>query len=320
MFIADAHCDLLGYLQFNPNSSPLDLHVPCALPHLQKGKVGLQVMAIFTVTEPNSSKDGLSESLFFKNLSKNYADSCFEVNAQTINEVGQNKVGVLAAIENASGFCEETDSFEEGIRKLEEIQKNVGTIFYISFTHHLENRFGGGNYTKIGLKEDGKRLLAYLSGKKIAVDLAHTSDQLAEGILKEIQTKNLDVPVIASHSNFRSLFTHQRNLPDELVQEILKQKGIIGINWLIHYLGDSERRIYEQIEHAFKIGAENAISSGADLFFLRGYKDKMFFDEYQTASDSPKLLQNLEQRGLSQSQVKAFAHQNMLDYLKRLWA
>ncbi len=70
-------------------------------------------------------------------------------------------------------------------------------------THHGENRFGGGNSTGIGLKKDGEALLEYISEKKIAIDLSHTSDALAGDILNYIVKNKLGLSVLASHSNFR---------------------------------------------------------------------------------------------------------------------
>jgi microsomal dipeptidase-like Zn-dependent dipeptidase len=63
--------------------------------------------------------------------------------------------------------------------RLDEIVRACKKLFYISFTHHTENRFGGGNYSdNIGLKKDGEQLLEYMDGKSIAIDFAHASDQL----------------------------------------------------------------------------------------------------------------------------------------------
>ncbi len=65
---------------------------------------------------------------------------------------------------------------------------------------------------------------------RIAVDLSHTSDRLADEILNEIDRKGYTMGVIASHSNARKVCHHPRNLPDHLIKEIVARKGIIGIN------------------------------------------------------------------------------------------
>ena len=115
---------------------------------------------------------------------------------------------------------------------MERIIDNVGNLFYIGLTHHLENRFGGGNFSKAGLKDDGKALLDYLDNKQIAVDFSHTSDALAYDILEYISKKNLKIPILASHSNYRPNFDHPRNLPDDIAKEIINQKGLIGLNFV----------------------------------------------------------------------------------------
>jgi len=48
------------------------------------------------------------------------------------------------------------------------------------------------------------------AGKQIPIDLSHTSDLLAEGILNHIDSQKLEIPVIASHSNFRAIWNHRR--------------------------------------------------------------------------------------------------------------
>jgi membrane dipeptidase len=88
---------------------------------------------------------------------------------------------------------------EIGFERLEQIINTVSRILYIGFTHHAENRFGGGNNSKVGLKEDGKKLLQYLNGKKIAVDFSHASDALARDILDYLSDHNLEVPILANH-------------------------------------------------------------------------------------------------------------------------
>ena len=73
-----------------------------------------------------------------------------------------------------------------------------------------------------------KVLIDYLSDKKIAIDLAHTSDQLAHDIFNYTAQRNYKIPILASHSNFRSVYPNNRNLPDELVKELIARKGLIG--------------------------------------------------------------------------------------------
>ncbi len=323
--IADAHCDLLGHLEFKQaqNATPHDPEARCSLPQLRAGNVGLQVTAIFTVTKSGSSKHGIGQSEWFKKIlmeEPNFVSQFPDNKPFNKDFFEKNKTFLVAAIENASGFWAEDETFEQGIKNLTQITENVGQLFYISLTHHLENRFGGGNQTTVGLKKDGKRFLEYLSDKKIALDFAHASDPLIIDALNFMDKNNLEIPVIASHSNLRKLHFHPRNLPTELAQEILKRGGIIGLNWLHKYLGKKEKiaKNLQMLIEDFK--AEKQVCSGADLFStgVIASEEMFFYPEYQTAADFPKLMSDLEKFGFSEQHLRDFAHGNLIRFIQKL--
>lgn len=131
----------------------------------------------------------------------------------------------------------------------------MSRILYIGFTRHAENRFGGGNNSKVGLKEDGKKLLQYLNGKKIAVDFSHASDTLASDILDYLSDHNLEVPILASHSNYRKVFNQTRNLPDHIAKEIIQRGGIIGVNFLRAFVNnENPNALYHHINRGIELG------------------------------------------------------------------
>jgi microsomal dipeptidase-like Zn-dependent dipeptidase len=237
--IIDMHCDLLSYLCVVPEANPYAKDdIVCAIPWLIQGGVRTQVMAIYTDVRPESMSLASKQATIFSKLLKNNSmDLAFANEDFLSNWEKQRQVGIIASVENAAGFGNETASWPEIHAQFDSILKQVERIAYISLTHHTENRFGGGNYTDgIGLKDDGKKLLDYMAGKQIPIDLSHTSDLLAEGILNHIDAENLDVSVIASHSNFRNIWNHRRNLTDEFAKEIIHRDGIIGVNFLRDYL------------------------------------------------------------------------------------
>ncbi|MHA3047827.1 membrane dipeptidase [Riemerella anatipestifer] len=86
-------------------------------------------------------------------------------------------------------MCEEDSLLENTFSNLDGIIKQTSSVFYLSLIHNSENRFGGGNNTCIGLKEDGEILIDYLAYKNIAIDLSHTSDKLAYDIVNFFDKK-----------------------------------------------------------------------------------------------------------------------------------
>lgn len=324
--IFDLHCDLLSYLARVPKADAMKTDdIGCAIPHLQKGNVKLQILAMFTATKSGSSKIGMRESLEFQKLLKEYGDKL-----QTATDVStlkklptSQKIGVLAAIENASGFCEEDDKLKDGLKKLEKLIKNVERILYISLTHHDENRFGGGNLSKnVGLKKDGEALLEYVEGRKIAVDLSHTSDALAHDILNYTNKKNLNIPISASHSNFRKIFVHPRNLLDEIAEEIIARGGIIGINFIKDFLNPKkEEALIEHILYGIEKW-DDCLCFGADFFCTKEVPEqeghKVYWEQHQDASKYPAILQRLGS-DLSTKQLEGLAFRNALTFIDKIW-
>jgi membrane dipeptidase len=324
--IVDLHCDMLSYLAKVPAANPYSKDdIACAIPWLKAGGVRMQVMAIYTDVNPESMKLASKQAdIFQKLLAENPMDLAYAGPDFLANWKNQKNVGIIASVENAAGFGNETATLDEIKSQFDSILEKCKKLAYISLTHHTENRFGGGNYTDgIGLKDDGKHLLDYMAGKKIPIDLSHTSDLLAEGILNHIDTEKLDVPVIASHSNFREIWNHRRNLTDEFAKEIIYRGGIIGVNFLRAFLdNDVPERLFEHLLHGFQIKGEKAMCFGADFFYTKNFGDPsripFYFPLAENSSKYPGLLEHLE-TDLGDQHLANLAYENALNFYKKLW-
>lgn len=324
--IVDLHCDLLSYLAKVPAANPYSKDdIACAIPFLKAGGVRMQVLAIYTDVNPDSMKLASKQADIFQDLlEKNPLDLSFADPEFLSNWKSQNNVGIIASVENAAGFGNEAASMDEIKAQFDSILERTKNLAYISLTHHTENRFGGGNYTDgIGLKEDGKRLLDYMSGKKIPVDLSHTSDLLAEGIFNHIDAEKLDIPIIASHSNFREIWNHRRNLTDEFAKEIIYREGIIGVNFLRAFLdNDVPERLFDHLLHGFHIGGKKAMCFGADFFYTKDFGDPsripFYFPIAENSSKYPSLIDHLENE-LNEQELANLAYKNALNFYKNLW-
>ncbi len=323
--VIDFHCDLLSYLESVPNATPYDSAIGCSIPAMKEGNVALQIMAIYTATEKGSTESALQQSIIFKKLLDEYSEDLTLLDeVDDLDSIStSSKVGILASIENASGLCEEDQPLDEGFENLEKIIENTERILYIGLTHHTENRFGGGNYSQAGLKDDGKELLEYISGRKIAIDFSHTSDALAYDILDHISKNNFDIPILASHSNYRKVLDHPRNLPDELAKEIINRNGLIGINLVRAFVNKEDPNvIYNHIDHGLQIGGKDSICFGADYFFPGTLPDPSrapyYFAGQETSACYPSMLETISQRH-SPEIAQRIGSENAINFLKRIW-
>lgn len=322
--IIDLHCDLLSYLEAVEGSSPHDTEaIGCAIPHLKAGGVKLQVCALYCPTESGSSEKGMRQGDIFHELIDSGVFKAWEMRNTTWDKVMEDdSIYIVPAIESASVFAEEDERPEKALYRLELLMGKIGKPLYISLTHHSANRFGGGNMTTEGLQPDGGLLLEYLDKRDIAVDLSHTSAKLAHEIFKYISARELEIPLIASHSNFQAITSHARNLPDPYVEYLIKKEGLQGINFIKDFLGgEDSAMLFEHFRHGQKMGARMAFAG--DFFAPetmppeyvdpKGY----YFPEFKDATAYPAILKQLSEF-MDEDELKDLSHRNALAFLKQL--
>ncbi|MCP5506432.1 MAG: membrane dipeptidase [Chlamydiales bacterium] len=292
--IFDLHCDLLAYLSEIEKSSPLDEASRCSLPLLEQGGVKWQTLAVFSEKKEGSRKEAKNQLACYRQMMRDFPET---------------PTNFLLAVESCCGLLEEEEPLELLFPRFEEEQ-----WLYISLTWKEENRFGGGDQTEVGLKPDGEVLLEYMDGKGVAIDLSHTSDALAEGIINHIDKKGLNLIPIASHSNFRAIKDHPRNLPDYLAKEIIYRGGVIGINFVRHFVGNEPQDFLNHVAHGLSLGGEEALALGADFFggiSLPAIEHlKPFYQEpFSSSRCYPEFLKCLRKE-FSEAQVQKIASQN----------
>lgn len=302
MRVADLHCDLLWFLSKDKTRTPFDAESQASIPLMKEGKVALQVFPIYTTTDSDSAVQGATQF-------------------QIYDQWSQHEITSRMAIENASSFCDEEEPIEKGLERLAAWHQKHPLV-YISLTWNEENRFGGGAETQVGLKEDGKRLLQWMSGQHIAVDLSHASDPLAHEILEAISSHS--ITPIASHSNFRSVCSHSRNLPDAIAQKIVQRGGVIGMNLVRHFLGlNGPEDLLAHVEHAHALGIEKSLCLGADFFpevdvdERKAHLKPYFFDQFSTSACYPRLRQLLLSK-FSEPFVNHLMYDRLIQFLESL--
>jgi membrane dipeptidase len=328
--VFDLHCDLLSYMTAIPNADPVHSHeIGSSLQSLREGNVKLQTMAVYVATGDGSVESGIEQSVAFLELIDNHGDYVQHLDeAEDWTDVMESeRTTIIAAIENASAFCGEDDDLDEGLAMFETMVENTGGILYVSLTHNDENRFGGGNDAPgIGLKDDGKILLEFLNEMNVAVDLSHSSDALARDILEYIDRANLAIPIIASHSNFRTVHDHVRNLPDDIVQEIVARQGLIGMNFYREFVHETDpKMLYAHILHGIENGAGANLAFGSDFFFSQGTdeneavdKQEDFFHEHRNSAQFQAIIAGIAE-AISEEQLHRLAYGNIYNFLQRIW-
>ncbi len=132
----------------------------------------------------------------------------------------------------------------------------------ITLTWNGANAAGGGISSGGGLTAWGSELVRTAQTMGVIIDASHLSDT-AFWDLARVST----APFIASHSNSRSVFNNRRSLTDEQIKFIIKNGGLIGLNFYMEFLGGGGG-LYELLNHAkhmLSLGAEDVLCIGTDF-------------------------------------------------------
>lgn len=171
-----------------------------------------------------------------------------------------------------------------------------------SLTWNGENEFASGSSCKNGgLKEKGKDLIRQFNKERIVLDVSHLNFQSFFDVCSFT-----DEPFIASHSNCYSLCSHNRNLKDEQIKEIISRDGLIGICFYPHFLGKGDvfENIYRNICHIACLGGENNIGFGSD------FDGAKMSDKLKSRADIVPLYEFLISKSLSEELVLKIFYKN----------
>jgi len=114
-------------------------------------------------------------------------------------------------------------------------------IRYITLAHSKSNHISDSSYDPNrqwkGLSPFGKEVVAEMNRLGMMIDISHVSDSTFYQVIRLTQA-----PVIASHSSCRH-FTPgwERNMDDDMIKALAKNRGVIGINFGSSFLNDSIR-------------------------------------------------------------------------------
>ena len=103
------------------------------------------------------------------------------------------------------------------------------------FAYNRNNRAGGGCHDEdMGLTDFGRSVVTEMNRVGMLVDCSHSA-YLTTMEAMELSTS----PVTFSHSNPKALCDHPRNITDDQIRSCAATGGVIGINGIGKFLGDS---------------------------------------------------------------------------------
>ncbi len=225
--------------------------------------------------------------------------------AHTPEDIEENrlngKMSAILTIEGPAGL-----GFDPA--KLEDLA-NIG--FRMSTLGWNENNpLTGSHKTGGGLTDQGREYVKEAQRLNMLIDVSHISDAGFWDIMNITQK-----PVIASHSNSRSVCNVSRNITDDMFRAICWTNGVVGMNLYSEFLGESADldTVCDHILHFMELDPTGKhIALGGDLDGCETLPAG-----FVGIQDYNSLASRLLMRGLDESQVLDIFWNNALGVMKR---
>ena len=136
-------------------------------------------------------------------------------------------------------------------------------VVAINLTWNRANALSGSNaeHPEQGLTPLGKRFAAKMEDLHILADVSHLSEAGFWDVMEQARR-----PILASHSNAKSVWDHIMNLTDEQITAIIRNQGVVGLNFYKDFVGGSRDldMLRAHLDHILELGGAANVGLGGD--------------------------------------------------------
>ena len=248
-FVFDGHNDLPWELRTKADSSfeKRDIRQPqpsmhTDIPRLRTGGVGAQFWSVYVPAETAKKGTALSDTLeqieLVKKMIARYGDVFEEARTEADVEriVKAGKIASLIGVEGGHSI----ENSLENLRRLHKLGAG-----YMTLTHSDTLAWADAATDKPehqGLTEFGEEVVREMNRLGMLVDLSHVSDETMKDAIRVSKA-----PIIYSHSSARAIANHPRNVPDDVLQLVKQNGGIVMINFFPGFIVPRSAQIMREM-------------------------------------------------------------------------
>ena len=224
--------------------------------------------------------------------------------AYSANDVRKNyqegKMSAILTIEGPAGF-----GFDPAL--LEDLYLAGFRITTLGWNE--QNALTGSHVTGGGLTDLGREYVKEAQRLGMLIDVSHISDEGFWDIMKITEA-----PIIASHSNSRSVYDCSRNLTDDMFKAICETGGVAGFTQYTAFVGENPT-LDTACDHFFHLleldPSGKHIALGGDLDGCDTLPEG-----FAGVQDYPALADKLLERGMGENTVRDIFWNNALGVME----
>ncbi len=311
------------------------------IPRMQAGKLAGQFFAAYVPpNHPKPAGFALAQIALMRRIWERHADvfrpglSADDVEAAQ----KEGKIALFMTIENGSALDNELDALDAywdlGVRLM--------TLCHNDTHDWCDSATDAPRHN--GLAAFGKEVIGRMNKLGMIVDLAHVSPKVMHDVL-DVST----APVVWSHSNAFSLCDHPRNVPDDVLDRVAKNDGLVMATFVPDFISQASRDWHRPAKDQYGKTPEGLDYKKAEAEIVRtaGPRPKATLAEYcdhveylakrighdhigigsdffgglnpeglEDASTFPRVIAELLRRGWSDENLAKLAGGNMLRLMR----
>lgn len=320
----------------------IDLHADTILPILQQGEAaslyendqthidikrlqnGKALAQCFAVWLPNANFEQIEveakynpatpeEDIAYIDLAVDRLNREIEKNAEHIawaKSAGEIRANEEAGKISAILTLEDARAVDNSLENIERFHQQGFQM--IGLLWNEENCFGYPNSPDAtlnmkGLKPFGIEGIQLMDELGIVIDVSHLNDGGISDVLKYSKK-----PVVATHSNARTIANHPRNLLDEHIRGIAESGGVVGVCISPRFLRGYDENdstiddMIRHLDHIYQVGGEDVLAIGTDFDGTSGNI------EVDSPAKMPMLFDRLASHGWPEARIEKLAYGNAL--------